>query len=276
MTILLLKGYNNFFNRIVKKENSIANYKTASTSYLEYSNVNFDPNDGIVTSIVVGGDTQKKTEIVNNEEVTKILDFESGGSPDYLILHENNVIQSRWFVIECVRVRAGQYKLALKRDVLVDFNLQIMNSPCFVEKGNLSDVNDALVLNSEGMSFNQIKKGETYIKDSTHCAWLVGYLKKNLDSTKLTNVNPITYTIPSPSGNIPSASSFSWESCISYKNLDGTESNSTKKCLYTNNAQSIVKFRTQFQNESWPTYANASLRLGIGFDYSLQINEVDI
>ena len=61
MTILLLKGYNNYFNRIVKRESSITAYKEASTSYLEYPNVNFDPNDGIATSLVVGGDTQKKT-----------------------------------------------------------------------------------------------------------------------------------------------------------------------------------------------------------------------
>lgn len=135
MTILLLKGYNNYFNRIVKYEADITAYKTASTSYLEYANVNFDPQDGIMTSLVVGGDTQKKTETVNSQQVEKILDFESGGSPDYLIVHENNKIASRWFVVECVRVRAGQYKLALKRDVLVDFNEQIMNSPCYVEKG---------------------------------------------------------------------------------------------------------------------------------------------
>ena len=42
---------------------------------------------------------------------------------------------------EVVKIRGGQYKLALKRDVLVDFNEQIMNSPCFVEKGSISDYN---------------------------------------------------------------------------------------------------------------------------------------
>ena len=163
MTILLLKGYNNYFNRIVKYEADITAYKTASTSYLEYPNVNFDPQDGIMTSIVVGGDTQKKTETVNNVETTKILDFESGGSPDYFIVHDNTTIHSRWFIVECVRVRAGQYKLALKRDVLVDFNTEVMNSPCFVEKGSINDYNNPLLLNSEGMSFNQIKSGEEYL-----------------------------------------------------------------------------------------------------------------
>lgn len=95
MTILLLKGYNNYFNRIVKQEVDITTYKTASTSYLEYPTVNFDPNDGIATSLIVGGDTQKRTETINNVEVDKILDFEEMGSPDYLIVHDNTSIKSR-------------------------------------------------------------------------------------------------------------------------------------------------------------------------------------
>jgi|GEM_PF-1794624 len=128
MTILLLRGYNNYFNRIKKLESSITDYKTKSTSYLEYANVNFDYQDGILTSIVVGNSQQL-------EQSDYILDFESGDSPDYLIVHDNTAIKSRWFVIECVKIRGGQYKLALKRDVLVDFGEKIMNSPCFVEKG---------------------------------------------------------------------------------------------------------------------------------------------
>ena len=49
MTILLLKGYNNYFNRIRKQEQDITVYKSKSTSYLEYGEVNFNPNDGIIT-----------------------------------------------------------------------------------------------------------------------------------------------------------------------------------------------------------------------------------
>ena len=280
MNILLLKGYNNYFNRIVKKENTVSAYKSASTSFLEYSNVNFDPNDGISTSLIVGSEAQQIVTTVGDVEVKKILDFEEAGSPDYLVVYkvvENNpVIHSRWFINECVRTRAGQYKLALKRDVLVDFNIQVMNSPCFVEKGFINDVNNPLLLNAEGMSFNQIKKDEKFIQDETHCAWIVGYLHKNLDATKLSNVNPITYTIPTPTGNIPNATAFDWEPCITYNNLDGTTTAASKNCLNWNKSKSQVRFRTQFQNESWPTYANASLRLGIGLDYSIQVNDVDI
>lgn len=162
MTIVLLQGYNNYFNRIVKYEADITAYKEASTSYLEYPNVNFDPQDGILTSLIVGGPTQ--LDGVNP------LPFDRLGNPDYLICHNNDVIDSRWFVLESVKIREGQYKLALKRDVLVDFNDQVMNSPCFVEKGSINDFYDPLLLNSEGMQFNQIKSREYYIKDKSNCA----------------------------------------------------------------------------------------------------------
>lgn len=188
MTILLLKGYNNYFNRIAKKENDLDSYKTAASSYLEFENVNFDPQDGIMTSLIVGGPTQNEGD--------QILWWEVNGSPDYLLAidpgDDDPILRSRWFVVECVRVRAGQYKLALKRDVLVDFNEQIMNSPCFVEKGSLNDINDPLILNSEGMQFNQQKQGEELLRDDTNCAWLVGYLKKDIDTAQ-----SVSYTFPS-------------------------------------------------------------------------------
>ena len=95
MTILLLKGYNNYFNRIIKRESSVSAYKSASSAYLEYTSVNFDPNDGIITSLVVGGPNQKISETIQGQTVERILDFEDVGSPDYLIAHENNVIKSR-------------------------------------------------------------------------------------------------------------------------------------------------------------------------------------
>lgn len=73
MTILLLKGYNNYFNRIKKSESSISAYKTASTSYLEYANVNFDSQDGILTSLVVG----------NAQQQIMVPPATEGGDPTY-------------------------------------------------------------------------------------------------------------------------------------------------------------------------------------------------
>ena len=66
-----------------------------------------------------------------------------------------------------------------------------MTSPCFIEKGSINDRDDPLLLNSEGMSFNQQKQGETLLRDNTNCAWLVGYLKKDIDTAQ-----SVSYTFP--------------------------------------------------------------------------------
>jgi len=191
MIILLLKGYNNYFNRIVKKEDSITEYKEASTSYLEYPNVNFDPNDGVIASLVVGGPTQKL-------DSAQVLDFEDSGSPDYLIAYINTtndgpIIKSRWFITECDRVRNGQYKLSLKRDSLVDYFDDIKEAPCFIEKATITDVNNPLLYNNEGFNVNQIKTSETLIKDGSGVPWIVGYVSSKLSTGS--KDTPIT-TIP--------------------------------------------------------------------------------
>ena len=51
---LLRLHYNNYFNRIIKKKNTIADYKAADDKYKEVSNINLNPGDGINTSIVLG------------------------------------------------------------------------------------------------------------------------------------------------------------------------------------------------------------------------------
>ena len=242
MVTLLLKGYNNYFNRIVKIEEDIYGYKTASASYLEYGNINFDPRDGIATTLVVGSETQLDAS-------KDILRFDDLGCPDYLVCYSDDDkydIKSRWFVIECVKVMAGQYRLALKRDVLADFNSQVMQSPCFVEKGSITDLSSPLLRNSEGMVFNQIKQSEDFIKDKSKCAWLVGYLKKGIDATDLQSVNPITYTDADDIANIPAAGSYDWEPCIQYVDTTGANVNAApKSCfwLYGSN----TSFRTYYQ-----------------------------
>lgn len=89
------------------------------------------------------------------------------------------VIKFRWFVLESERTRNGQYRIALKRDVLADHLTQILNAPCFVEKGNIKDINDPLLYNNESMTYNQIKKEEYELKDNSGTAWIVGYMAKN-------------------------------------------------------------------------------------------------
>ena len=164
---LLLLHYNNYFNRIIKKKETIADYKAADTNYKEVSNINFNPGDGVATSIVLG---LGQTGVI----------FDANEEFDYLVAYEtvNNeaVIDSRWFILEQDRKRAGQYELTLKRDVLADNYNAVINSPIFLEKGFINDVNDPLLYNSESMKFNQIKQSETPLMDETKSGWVVGYI----------------------------------------------------------------------------------------------------
>ena len=51
---LLLLHYNNYFNRIIKKEDTVAAYMNADSNYRDASNANFNQGDGVNTSIVLG------------------------------------------------------------------------------------------------------------------------------------------------------------------------------------------------------------------------------
>lgn len=175
MNILLLRGFNNYFNRKVKKYSTLADYRTNSNAYMEFDNINFNPNDGVVTELIVGNENQK--------ENSSPLDWENIGTPDYCIcfdmVEDSPVIRSRWYVLESVRTRSGQYRIALKRDSIVDHINAILNANIFVEKGMIQNESDPLIFNRESMTYNQIKDREILLKDSTKSAWIVGYVAKN-------------------------------------------------------------------------------------------------
>ena len=69
--------------------------------------------------------------------------------------------------MEAERTRDGQYRLALKRDVLADHINEVLNAPCFVEKGIVNNVDNTLLYNNEGLTYNQIKQDEILLKDTT-------------------------------------------------------------------------------------------------------------
>lgn len=155
---LYLLHYNNYYNRQVKRESSLSGYlkyQLGST----ITNVNFIPNDYIDT--------------------TQIINWDEDGDPDYLVVvDENNKINSRWYIISATRVRAGQLKLELHRDLIADFYDATINAPCFIEKATLSE-DDPGIFNNENMTFNQILTDSIPLKDETESPWLVGYFAKN-------------------------------------------------------------------------------------------------
>lgn len=193
MNLLILKGFNNYFNRIIKRHSTLAEYITNSDAYYEFSDINFNPNDGVTTTQVIGSTTQQQTGGPDPVPLT----WEHDGNPDYIIAYETqkvgnttiNTIKSRWFIVESVRTRNGQYILKLKRDSIADHFDTLLSCPAFIKKGTVSDDNP-LIVNSEGITVNQIKSGETLLKDKTGSAWIVGYMAKNAPAATITEQIP--------------------------------------------------------------------------------------
>ena len=115
--IYLLK-FNNYYNRQVKKYDSLSGYSSYLCAGVLSTNpltgVNFIPNDGVNTTQVINWD---------------------GETPDYLLVCEDRTIVSRWFIIESVRQLNGQFRLTLQRDLVADYYDKIIEAPMFIEKG---------------------------------------------------------------------------------------------------------------------------------------------
>ena len=160
-------NYNNYYNRIIKKEDDLNDYLPYLLDTIKTS-INFNPNDGVST--------------------TQILNWNDASFPDYIVVAYDDEIISRWFVIEMSRTRTGQYSLTLKRDLIADHFEPIINAPCFIEKATLNQ-DDPMIFNSEDMIFNQIKTSETLLKDKSGCVWIVGYYSKDYVDTNNANVS---------------------------------------------------------------------------------------
>lgn len=149
--------YNNYYNRIVRRLSTIAEYKAIDPSFKMIDKISFNPADGVDT--------------------TQVVNFVPG---DYVIItNSDDSIISRWFVIDAPRTRTNQYILKLHRDLIVDNYSVIINAPCFIEKASYLSDNDPMIFNSENMGFNQIKRKEYQLQDETKSAWIVGYVPNN-------------------------------------------------------------------------------------------------
>ena len=180
-TLYYLSGYNNYYNRVVKRppRNLVEDYlpwvviTTPPTS--------FNPSDGINTVIDV-----------NYISVDDIVEL------DYLVISEDNInVSSRWFVLERSRNLSGQWKLKLRRDLIIDYYYEVINSPVFIEKASLP-ISNKLIFNKEnGINYNQIKKSEVELKDETGTGWLVGYLADDHEEKEI-NVSSAQQIYPEP------------------------------------------------------------------------------
>lgn len=151
--------YNNYYNKTYKREELLESYLPYRVAVVEDCEL-WNPGDGVSTS--------------------QVLDYESTANvfPDYMIAAIGNEIKSRWFILDANRLRNGQYKVSLRRDVIADNIGNLLRSPMMIERALLPESSD-LIYNSENITVNQIKTKETPIKDSTGVPWLVGYLNRS-------------------------------------------------------------------------------------------------
>lgn len=194
MNVLFLKKFNNYFNRIVYRFETLTDYQDRASNYVNFASINFNPNDGINTELIVGNENQKISGA--------LLDWDTAGSPDYLVCYETssagtppvitNTIISRWFIIECQRTRSGQFKLTLKRDTIADHLDEVRDSACYIEKGIVESIEDSAIYNKEQITTNQIKSDEFLLKDETQCPWIVGYVARDRNDNG--TLEPVTFT----------------------------------------------------------------------------------
>ena len=256
---LLLLHYNNYFNRIIKKENTIADYKAADADYKEVSNINFNPGDGVNTGLVLG--LGQNGSLFEGDEFDYLV--------AYKVVDNVNVIDSRWFIVEQDRQRAGQYELALKRDVLADNYDDVVNSPIFLEKGFINDVNDPLLYNSESMNLNQIKQFEVPLKDETESGWVVGYIP----SDAFPKLEP-EYDRVEKEVTIPMAADITVNGLSSWKYWQYCSSNPNYKFM----ADSAGKRKVTVKIRSEHMYAETGLTVRVDMitaDYTFYPNSTD-
>lgn len=178
--IVLLK-FNNYYNRKVRYYSSLSDY--LDYEYTVRPGVNFIPNDGVTTELIVNaGD---------------LLDFDY----NYLLLvvqegtgfSTDSIIKQRWFILDAKRTRNGQYRLSLKRDSIVDYIEALRNATLNIHRKKITSVNDIAIYNREQFTFNQIKQSENILQDNLHSPWIVGYY------TKKDTPESITVTAPTSS-----------------------------------------------------------------------------
>lgn len=194
-TILQLLRYDNYYNR---RAHQVMEYLSDYREFYAGNPLfaNFNPNDGITTNHVFD---------LNAVEVI-------APDVDYMIAADTDTgkVISRWYVVEVSREGNGKYTVGLKRDVITDYYDVVMNADCYIERG-MVNIGNPLIFNSEGMSYNQIKKREELLKDETNSAWIVGYCDVKAFDTE------VNISVPS-SGTVYPAPPVDFDTLTSYGN----------------------------------------------------------
>ena len=177
---LWLLDFNNYYNRTIKSYDNAMDYYD-NHFIMSTGPCNFNPADGIDT-----------------EHVFNIPTLQTPPPANYvLVVSPEHEIKSRWFIVNATRLRGGQYKLTLHRDLVAEFKEAIIKAPCYVERAMLNIASN-YIFNPEGGSYNQIKTKEERLYDQSGCGWYVGYIASDTASTAVTVPTETTVTYPAP------------------------------------------------------------------------------
>lgn len=159
MEDLYLLSYNTYYNRLLKRQPTIQAYAPYILPAMPgdvnpIQTASFNPNDGVAASHVVNW---------------------SGQAPDYLLVAQDGALKTRWYVIDAIRTRQGQYTLNLFRDLLADYLDDISSATVYVEKGTL-DASDPFIFNREALTLNQIRQSTRTLPDASGTPWVIGYI----------------------------------------------------------------------------------------------------
>ena len=172
--IYLLK-YNNYYNRRIKRFANVTDYSSYIVAQINET-ANFNPGDGVTTTFVFN--------LADDVNANYLLAVDANDSSKF----------TRWFILDAVRLKSGQYRLELRRDLIADVLTDLYDAPMFIEKATLP-IDTPLIFNSENMTFNQIKNSEILLKDGTECAWIVGYMARNDGDGNITHISGSVATI---------------------------------------------------------------------------------
>ena len=180
--VYLLYKFNPYHNRRIIRYATTAEYignpnneadHIYAASYVSCANPkNFAYRDGVDTVMTVTVDNALE-------------------APDYALIVDQTTknIESRWYVMDSDLKSGSTTILTLHRDMIADYYSDVLTAPCFIEKATLNP-SDPFIFNSENITVNRIKKGETLLQDKSKCAWVVGYLSPNAVTTQTTITSP--------------------------------------------------------------------------------------
>lgn len=159
MVSIALLQFESYYTRRIKLYNTLSQY--ADYVITTFNNINFIYNDGVNTTQILNYNPAQ----YDNQE------------PTYVIVQDNDTGElSRWFVINSIRTRKGQYQLSLHRDLIADNIDNVLSATTYVERGYCDNILDPAFYNEESVLIDKPLNSVYELRDDSQAAWLVAYV----------------------------------------------------------------------------------------------------